>query len=75
MLVHLKVRGSESDDRGTVAILDLEIDNIPASGICGIRIREDKLQAFIDRIDPDYFQGEMYFPGMPIDLKHIRIVQ
>lgn len=76
-MIHLKVRGFESglEPGPDLIIVDMELDNRPITGACGLRVPVDKIQGFVDRIDPDYWNGEIYIPGRPIDLTHIRIVQ
>lgn len=78
MIVHLKTRQLEREDESRAiryAVMDLIYDGTVVSGGCGITVRMDQLQEFVDRIDPDYFNDRQYIPGMPIDLEHSRNVE
>lgn len=77
MIIHLQPRPSKQEPGQALVhvILDMFADGRPISGQCGLHVRPEQLQEFVDRIDPDYWNGDVYIPGMPIDLKHIRIVE
>ena len=77
MIIHLKIRPLDREDDRAVryTVLDLYGDGVAISGPCGMSVRDDLLQEFVDRIDPDYFNDRQYIPGMPIDLQHTRVVQ
>lgn len=74
MIVHLKNRELEREDARAVryAVLNMIIDGTVVSGSCGISVRLDQLQEFVDRIDPDYYNDRDYIPGMPIEIQHSR---
>lgn len=80
MIIHLREKGVQSGEYAMgetpiYIVLEMFIDGKKASGECGIHVEYQKIQEFIDRIDPDYWNDEQYIPGMPIVFKHIRIVE
>lgn len=80
MIIHLRERGAEQEpmitgDEPIYIILEMFADGKLVSGPCGLHVEYPQLQEFVAKIDPDYWNDEVYYPGRPIALKHIRIVE
>lgn len=72
MIIHLQPRPAKEESGRAInhVTIDMFADGRPVSGQCGIHIRPDQLKEFVDRIDPDFWNGKQYIPGMPIELPH-----